>query len=57
VWVFDETNGNWAEAIALTGQREFEAAQVSNVAPGRITMQVVAESGTFTSAEFFAAAL
>ena len=57
VWVVDETTGNWAKAIELTGLVEFEAIQVANVAPGRIFFQVVAESGTFTSAEFFAAPL
>lgn len=57
VWVVDETTGNWAWAIELTGLEEFEAIQVANVAPGRVFFQVVAQAGSFTSAEFFAAPL
>ncbi|HUU92502.1 MAG TPA: hypothetical protein VM238_14990 [Phycisphaerae bacterium] len=56
-WVFDETSGAWVLALAITGIAEYVAAQVANVAPGRVFFQVAAESGTFTSAEFFAAGL
>ena len=57
VWFFDEANNNWVEAITITGIGERIAVQSSNVAPARVTFRVVAEAGSFTSAEFFAAAL
>lgn len=55
-WVLDEATGNWVKSLAITGAEDDNGFQVANLAPGRVTFTVDAETGTFTSVEFFAAA-
>ncbi len=56
-WLFDEANGNWAQAVAETGITNYDMLVSPDFAPGRVFFQFIAQGGgTVDSVEIFAAA-